>query len=43
VETVPTPGQISPYNLPFLKIPDLIGKKPASLAGRQNAQKKGKS
>jgi hypothetical protein len=42
VETVPTPGKISPQNRHFLKIPVLIGKKSASLAARQNAQKKGK-
>jgi hypothetical protein len=42
VETVPTPGKILPQNRPFLKIPILIGEKPASLAARQNAQKKGR-
>ena len=40
VETMPTPGKISHQNRHFLKIPVLIGKKPAFLAARQNAQKK---
>jgi hypothetical protein len=38
---MPTPGNISPQNRPFLKIPVLIGKKPAFLAARENAQKQG--
>jgi hypothetical protein len=41
VETVPTPKKIPHQNRPFLKIPVLIGKKPASLAARENAQKQG--
>jgi hypothetical protein len=43
VETVPTPGKIPRQNRPFLKIPVLTGKKPASLAARQNAQKRANS
>jgi hypothetical protein len=40
---VPTPGRILPINRYFPEIPGLTRKKAASLAGRENAQKTGRS
>ena len=36
---VPTPDKILHLNRYFLKIPDLIAKKPCNLEARENAQK----